>query len=63
MIFKENEYKFIHELNSGRFGKTVFIKDNSIDELFICKKYDSQKGINKKDYFKNSQYILKKYEN
>ena len=38
MIFKENEYKFIHELDSGRFGKTLLIKDVNVNKIYygIC---------------------------
>ena len=38
-------------LGSGSFGKTILIKDLSIDELFVCKKYSPQPGIPKKDFF------------
>lgn len=57
MIFKEKKYRFIHELDSGNFGKTFLIKDNYIDELFICKKYESQEGIKKRLFQKLSIYF------
>lgn len=38
-------------LGAGSFGKTILIKDLSIDELFVCKKYSPQPGIQKKDFF------------
>lgn len=38
-------------LGAGSFGKTILIKDASIDELFVCKKYSPQPGIPKKDFF------------
>lgn len=38
-------------LGAGSFGKTILIKDLSIDELFVCKKYSPQQGIQKKDFF------------
>lgn len=45
-------YDVINEnLGSGSFGKTILIKDLSIDELFVCKKYSPQPGIPKKDFF------------
>lgn len=45
-------YDIINDnLGSGSFGKTILIKDPSIDELFVCKKYSPQPGIPKKDFF------------
>ena len=45
-------YEVINDnLGSGSFGKTILIKDPSIDELFVCKKYSPQTGIPKKDFF------------
>ena len=38
-------------LGEGSFGKTILIKDSSIDELFVCKKYSPQTGISKKEFF------------
>ena len=46
-------------LGSGSFGKTKLIKDNSIDELFVCKKYDPQDGIKKEDFYKNFKKEIK----
>ena len=46
-------------LGSGSFGKTKLIKDNSIDELFVCKKYDPQYGIKKEDFYKNFKKEIK----
>ena len=38
-------------LGEGSFGKTILIKDSSIDELFVCKKYSPRTGISKKEFF------------
>lgn len=45
-------YEMVNDnLGSGSFGQTVLLKDNSIDEFFVCKKYSPQRGINKEEFF------------
>ncbi len=40
-FIKQKNYRMINNnLGSGSFGKTVLLKDESIDELFVCKKYE-----------------------
>lgn len=40
-FIKQKEYRMINNnLGHGSFGKTVLLKDESIDELFVCKKYE-----------------------
>ncbi len=38
-FIKEKDFKFIKELGEGACGKTILIKDETIDDLFVCKKY------------------------
>ncbi len=38
-------------LGSGSFGKTILIRDPSIDEIFVCKKYNPQTGLKKSEFF------------
>ncbi len=38
-------------LGSGSFGKTVLLRDKSIDELFVCKKYQPQTGLSKEEFY------------
>ena len=53
-------YEVINEnLGSGSFGKTILIKDSSINELFVCKKYCPQTGIKKEDFFQNFKKEIK----
>ncbi len=40
-FIKEKAYRMINNnLGQGSFGKTVLLKDESIDELFVCKKFE-----------------------
>ena len=39
------------ELGRGSFGKTILIEYETINELFVCKKYQPQFGINKEKYY------------
>lgn len=52
-FLRKKDYKAIKELGFGAFGRTVLLKDPVIDEMFVCKKYSPQIGINRKKYFKN----------
>lgn len=47
------------DFGSGSFGKTILIKDESIDELFVCKKYQPQEGIDSKDFFETFKKEIK----
>ena len=38
-FIKQKDYKFIKELGQGACGKTILIKDETIDDQFVCKKY------------------------
>ena len=46
-------------LGSGSFGKTILIKDLSIDEVFVCKKYSPQPEIKKEDFFQSFKKEIK----
>lgn len=40
-FIKEKAYRMINNnLGQGSFGRTVLLKDESIDELFVCKKFE-----------------------
>lgn len=38
-FIRQKDYKFIKEIGQGGFGKAVLLKDETIDSLFVCKKY------------------------
>ena len=44
-FIRSKDYKFIQNLGSGSFGRTVLIKDELIDELYACKKYEPSSEI------------------
>lgn len=50
---RSKDYKFIKEIGQGGTGKTVLLKDEMIDEFFVCKKYSPFYSIDKEKYFKN----------
>jgi len=52
-FIRKKDFKLIEELNSGSFGKTVLLQDDNINHKFVCKKYEPQTGINKKEYYNN----------
>ena len=54
-FIRGKDYKFIQNLGAGSFSRTVLIKDEIIDELYACKKYEPSITITdtneKKRYF------------
>lgn len=37
---RQKDYKFVEKLSRGGCGTTILLKDEVINELFVCKKYD-----------------------
>jgi serine/threonine-protein kinase len=65
---KENEvieftrtkpFKFIKNTGNGGLGETVLLKDEIIDELFVCKKYAPYSDSLKGEYFDNFKSEIK----
>ena len=52
-FLRKKDFKFIKELGSGAFGRTILIKDEDINHQFVCKKYMPINGIKKEDYYIN----------
>lgn len=52
-FIKQKDYKFVKRLGNGSFGITILVKDETINETFVCKKYQPQFGIDKEKYYKN----------
>lgn len=45
-FIRSKDYKFIQNLGTGSFAKTVLLRDEIIDELYACKKYEPSIEIN-----------------
>jgi serine/threonine protein kinase len=54
-FIRKKDYVFVKELGSGSFGKTVLMKDETIEEYLVCKKY-SPSALDAHKYF---QYFTK----
>src|SRR5690625_833004 len=52
-FLRSKDYTFIKEIGQGGTGKTVLLKDETIDESFVCKKYSPFCEEHKDFYFKN----------
>ncbi|HED38692.1 MAG TPA: protein kinase family protein [Ignavibacteria bacterium] len=52
-FIRTKDFKFIKDVGQGGTGKTVLLKDELIDELFVCKKYSPYDERHKDTYFKN----------
>ena len=50
-FIRTKDFKFIDEIGQGGTGKTVLLKDEIIDELFVCKKYSPYYEEDHKDLF------------
>jgi serine/threonine-protein kinase len=51
-FLRKKDYIFLKNVGQGGTGKTVLIKDEIIDEVFVCKKYSPFYEHNKEQYFK-----------
>ena len=52
-------FKLIEKIGQGAFGKTVLLKDEIIDELFVCKKYSPYSDKLKEEFFDNFKNEIK----
>lgn len=50
---RKRNYLLVKELGQGACGKTVLLKDDVIDELFVCKKYSPYYEEHKQEFFSN----------
>lgn len=50
---RNKDYRFVKQLGLGATGKTILIKDESIDELFVCKKYSTYNTEFQELYYSN----------
>lgn len=52
-FLKSKDYKFIMNLNRGATGVTKLLKDETIGELFVCKKYSTQCSFWQEQFYNN----------
>ncbi len=50
---RKRNYVLVRELGQGACGKTVLLRDDVIDELFVCKKYSPYYEEHKQEFFDN----------
>jgi serine/threonine-protein kinase len=51
-FIRTKDFKFIRDIGQGATGKTVLLKDEIIDEYFVCKKYSPYYKKDRDIYFK-----------
>ncbi|MDR2600914.1 MAG: hypothetical protein LBC53_00450 [Spirochaetaceae bacterium] len=56
---RQKDYIFDRYIDEGGFGKTALLKDPTMDEYFVCKKYEPQPGIDKIEYYENFKNEIK----
>lgn len=52
-FLRKKDYRFEKYIGQGGTGQTVLLKDEFIDEFFVCKKYLPYYDTDKEKYFKN----------
>lgn len=52
-FLREKDFKLVKWLDRGGFGKTALLKDDIIDEQFVCKKYAPLNEDHQEIFFKN----------
>ncbi|ADQ79050.1 serine/threonine protein kinase [Paludibacter propionicigenes WB4] len=52
-FLRKKDFRFESNIGQGGTGKTVLLKDELINELFVCKKYSPYYKSDKEKYFKN----------
>lgn len=52
-FIRTKDFKFIKDIGQGGLGKTVLLRDDIINEQFVCKKYSPIYEEVKEEYFKN----------
>lgn len=51
-FLRKKDFKFLKEIGQGGTGKTILLKDELIDEVFVCKKYSPFYKEDNEIYFK-----------
>ena len=57
-LLRHRPYKYVKELGRGACGETVLLRDDEIDEQFVCKKYHPTQG-DREDLFQRFRQEIK----
>jgi eukaryotic-like serine/threonine-protein kinase len=52
-FLRKRDYEFVKELGRGACGVTVLLRDTTLDQLFVCKKYSPLVGLDRRALFDN----------
>jgi Protein kinase domain. len=58
-FLKEKAYKYIRPIGRGGYGETILIEDQTIDQIFVCKKYSPILEKDQYNYFTNFKREIK----
>ena len=48
---KPKDFEYVKALNAGGTGKTILMRDTTINKMFVCKKYDPQQKEYEDEFF------------
>ena len=52
-FLRRRDYVFVKELGQGACGQTVLLRDDLLDQNFVCKKYSPLPGLDRSALFQN----------
>ena len=52
-FLRQKDFRYIKDIGQGGTGKTVLLKDETIDEMFVCKKYSPYYKSDADKYYTN----------
>lgn len=58
-FLREKDYIFVEDIGQGACGRTVLLRDDLINEDFVCKKYQTYDPENQYEYFNNFKNEIK----
>ena len=52
-FLRRRDYTFVRELGQGACGRTVLLRDETLEQNFVCKKYSPLEGLDREGLFRN----------
>jgi eukaryotic-like serine/threonine-protein kinase len=52
-FLRQKDFRYIMDIGQGGTGKTILLKDETIDEVFVCKKYSPYYEEDSDKYYSN----------